>query len=210
MVWLRGHARAWRTAALALFVVSICGPWAFDLIDIPAGSACAPPNIRLEGPSCGLPLPGLWLLAALSADLFYPLAAISTGSLSLVDWIRSLVVAIALALFLLPFLTTLVLAWKKDTGRWWWTIHLAGWSAALLFAILLVAAGLAQLHPALWGIWLYRLLAPAVLALELATRRQKKPAAAWPGSQGGEEHAGLRALWSKSIGRIAQARSRTK
>ncbi len=166
MAWLKEHVRTWRVVALILFVVSMCGPWVFDFLIVPAEYPCTPPSIRLEGNYCGTPLSGLWLLSVFSSDLISPFTNLRSGSTDLVDWARSLLVAAALALFLLPLLTTLVLIGKNAALRWR-AVHISAWGISILFALLLTSGGFTQLHLALWGVWLYRILAPTVLVLEI-------------------------------------------
>jgi hypothetical protein len=60
MSWLNQNARLWRIIILVLLVLTFIGPWGYDRINVPAQYECSPPNFRLEGDFCGMPLPGVW------------------------------------------------------------------------------------------------------------------------------------------------------
>ncbi len=48
MKWLKTHQRVWRLAILLLLLIAIAGPWAFDLVNVPAEYSCAAPYVRLK------------------------------------------------------------------------------------------------------------------------------------------------------------------
>jgi len=87
MSWLNENRNIVRVVILALFIVSMLGPWMFDVINVPAEYECDKPFVRLEGDFCGLPLSGIKSFT----------------------WFAGLP--------LIPFFTTLPLIWKKETPR---------------------------------------------------------------------------------------------
>ena len=58
MSWIVEHKRLWGIAILALLLLAILGPWAYDQINVPAEYPCSAPFIRLEGDFCGVPYSG--------------------------------------------------------------------------------------------------------------------------------------------------------
>jgi hypothetical protein len=58
--WLNEGKRIWRVITLAVLLLAILGPWAFDRTNVPAEFPCTGPHIRLEGDFCGIPMSGLW------------------------------------------------------------------------------------------------------------------------------------------------------
>lgn len=83
---------------------------------------------------------------------------------------RELLVGLAI-LPLLPFFTTLLLLWKKDT-RQVRTVHLVVWVLALILALLIFIPQINDPITRLWGLWLYILLAVSAIVIEyLASKK---------------------------------------
>jgi len=119
----------------------------FEQINVPAKYACGKPSIRLEGDFCGFPLSGFQFF--------------------------SLFILVGLSLLLLiPFFTTLLVIWKKDSRRLQ-TINLSMWSLALILALLLFVLQLQDKVFYLWGLWLYIVLAICTLIVEMIIRKAK-------------------------------------
>jgi len=119
----------------------------FDQINVPAEYACDKPFIRLEGDFCGSPLSGFQFF--------------------------SLFILVGLSLLLLiPFFTTLLVIWKKDSRRLQ-TINLSMWSLASILALLLFVLQLQDKVFYLWGLWLYIMLAICTLIVEMIVRKAK-------------------------------------
>jgi hypothetical protein len=119
----------------------------FDQINVPAEYACDEPFIRLEGDFCGYPLSGLQFFSLFT------------------------VVGLSL-LLLIPFFTTLLLIWKKDSLRLQ-TINLSVWGLALILTLLLFVIQLKDKVFYLWGLWLYIVLAICTLIVEMIIRKAK-------------------------------------
>lgn len=171
MNWLNRTQRFWRAALLALLVVSLAGPWVYDQINVPARYPCDPPNIRLEGDFCGLPI---------SAAYYYSSFILQAGAvagqavrLSLDP--SALLFLLFLALLAMPVASLLLLVLRRHGGR------LRGLNlAALLLACLplaLLGLGPEEMPwPGLWGYWTYAGTIACALALEtLALRSRRKP-----------------------------------
>ena len=147
MPWINENRNFIRSLILILFVATLIGPWMFDQINVPAEYACDKPFIRLEGDFCGSPLSGFQFF--------------------------SLFILVGLSLLLLiPFFTTLLVIWKKDSRRLQ-TINLSMWSLALILALLLFVLQLQDKVFYLWGLWLYIMLAICTLIVEMIVRKAK-------------------------------------
>jgi hypothetical protein len=147
MSWINENRNFIRSIILIVFVVTLIGPWMFDQINVPAEYACDKPFIRLEGDFCGTPLSGFQFF--------------------------SLFILVGLpVLLLIPFFTTLLVIWKKDSRRLQ-TINLSMWSLALIPALLVFVPQLKDKGFYLWGLWLYIVLAIGTLIVELIIRKAK-------------------------------------
>jgi len=167
MNWLKSHKRIWRTAVLTLLMLALLGPWAFDLLSVPAENACQPPTVRIDSRFCGDPMSGLTAVFSMLPQGFAFLSALVTGTLNAArpgnEWLT--------LLFWLPLLVLLSLAllvvWPKLRG--WLAFHLA------FLALTAVAAGVyMSFIPAdrigmVWGLWLFLAATLAALALELSS-----------------------------------------
>ncbi len=132
--WFIRYKHALRLAILALLIISLLGPWMFDLINVPAEYPCDEPFVRLEGDFCGYPLSGFFALYLLP---------------------------------ILPFLTTVLLIWKKETPSLR-TINLVAWIITLIptVFIFLETQRSGQVLR-LWGPLLYILVAVSAIIFEI-------------------------------------------
>ena len=154
-----------RMTLLILLVISMLGPWMFDLINVPAEFTCSEPNVRLYGDFCGLPLSGFEFFKLFVGGFFYMLFTLTTGSF--VNDPRELLVGLFI-LSLIPFITSLLLLWKKETRRLS-TINLIAWILALfppLVMFVLLAVQRSGYIFRLWGLWLYILVAIGAVVIE--------------------------------------------
>ncbi len=175
MNWLKSHKRIWRTAILAVLIVAVLGPWAFDLLSVPAENACQPPTVRIDSQFCGIPVSGLTAVFNTVPQGFAFLSALVTGNLNAARlgnaWLT--------LLFWLPLLALLSLVllviWPKLRG--WLVFHLA------ILALTAVAAAVyTSFIPAdrigiVWGLWLFLAASLAALALELSSLAGKQKTA---------------------------------
>jgi len=155
---------------LALFIVSMLGPWMFDLINVPAEYECDKPFVRLEGDFCGLPLSGIKFFTWFAGGFFQIIVGLMTGTFT--GRSRELIVGFSI-LPLIPFFTTLPLIWKKETPRLR-TINLVTWILALIptVFIFLETQRSGQVLR-LWGPLLYILVAVGALTVEILIQRGK-------------------------------------
>jgi len=153
--------------------MSLMGPWMFELINVPAEYSCDKPFILLHGDFCGEPMSGFqffsWFAGGFIVIVVELLRGIFTGSA------REFIAALSL-LPLLPFFSTLLLIWKKDSHQLQ-TINLIAWGSACILTLIIFIFQLRDQPIRLWGLWFFLGLAATVLILEvftLPTRRIPK------------------------------------
>jgi len=157
----------WRRIVLALFILSLLGPWMYDRLNVPAEYSCGKPSFRLEGDFCGYPMSGFHALAWSIGGFFYMVVDLIQGDFF--GQTRELLVG--LFLFpILPFFSTLLLIWKKDSHRLQ-IINLFAWGLGCILPLLILILewNLQTIH--LWGLWLYIVLAISALIFETSTLR---------------------------------------
>lgn len=173
MTWRRERMRIWRTGFLALFLVALVGPWVFDPVFVPGEDPCTPPFIRLERDFCGLPMSGIRLVGWMSIGSASETTGLITGTTPLERWWRGPLISLALAVILLPFFTTLLLALLRES-RHWQPVNLAAWALAGGFVLVIILFGPSQNHASLWGLKVYLGLAAAAFILELSMAARQK------------------------------------
>ena len=153
------NKRTWRTAALILLAIAMLGPWAYDLINVPAQYSC---DVRLEGDFCGVPIS---LLMGLGA-LFGSFLGILSGDIAIGQDPFTLTLPLMLLVFIMPMFTNLYLLRHNEQARWQ-VFNVTAWGLAAIAAG--VYLGLSGLRPHVlpWGVLLYVVVALGVLALEL-------------------------------------------
>jgi hypothetical protein len=175
MTWFRNHLTVARLCILALLIIALLGPWAFDLLSVPVESACQPPTVRIDSRFCGYPMSGLTAVFSMIPPSFALAASLVTGKLNVLhlgnEWLT--------LLFWLPLLALLSLAlriaWPKLRG--WLGFHLA------ILGLAAVASGVyISFIPAnriwiVWGLWLFLTAALAALILELSSLMGRQKAA---------------------------------
>lgn len=155
-----------RVVVLLLFIPALLGPWAFDQINVPAEYDCSP-FIRLDGDFCGMPMSGIQFFQLWVGGFFYMLFELISGKF--MGQGQEFLVVLAI-LPLLPFLTTLLLLWKKD-ARQLRTAHLVAWALALVLTSLFFIAQINDSVAGLWGVWFYILLAVGAILIEYLAAR---------------------------------------
>jgi hypothetical protein len=184
MSWIVEHKRILRAAVLVLLLLAMMGPWAFDLINVPAGYACSAPFIRLDDNFCGTPLSGLWLFRPLVAEFVSASAGVLSGAMLFREWARGILFALLQSLLLLPFLSTLLLVLRGDR-RWLQVFNLVAWALAAGVGLLIGLYSFPRWYWGLWGIWLYFGLVAGVLVMEIVilfASRRSAPVDLSPGS----------------------------
>lgn len=156
-----------------LFVISMLGPWIFDLLNVPAQYPCGKPSVRLYGDFCGYPMSGFEIIKFTNGGLFYILDQLIKGNFA--GRIVDLIFPFSTWLLILPFFSTLLLIWNKNSRRLQ-TINLIAWGIAL-FVILTVfilqtrEELFVRTFYLLWGIWLYILVATGTIIIEVLVLR---------------------------------------
>ncbi|MDX1377434.1 MAG: hypothetical protein R3307_01195 [Anaerolineales bacterium] len=154
-----------RIAILMLLAISMPGPWMFDLINVPAEFTCSEPHVRLYGDFCGLPLSGFEFFKLFVGGFFYMLFTLTTGSF--LNDPRELLVGLPI-LSLIPFITSLLLIWKREPRRLS-TINLVAWILALIPTLFMFVFMVVQRNGyvlRLWGLWLYVSVAISAVVIE--------------------------------------------
>jgi len=172
MSYLDANRNIVRAVILALLIISLLGPWMFDLISVPAEYPCDEPFVRLEGDFCGLPLSGFQFFKWFTGGLLYIIVDVVKGTFT--GRSRELLAVLSL-LPLIPFVTTILLLWKRDTPRLQ-IINLVAWILALIPTLTIFIFQIKDQAFRLWGLWLYILLAVSALTVEMLIRR-------WEGSK---------------------------
>ena len=168
MSWINEHKHVWRVSILVLLLVSIIGPWTFDLIWVPSEYVCSAPNIRLDGDYCGIPLSGGWIFGGMVNAFIYASAGLVTGTMVFIEWIREALYSLLVFLLVLPFFSTLLLILRGDRRRLQ-VFNVAAWGLAAGIGLLIGMFSYPKLYWALWGIWLYIGLTSSALILEVLT-----------------------------------------
>lgn len=160
--------RIWLGVALALVIAGLVGPWAFDRINVPAQYECSPPNIRLEGDFCGMPVRGVWVISVTADALRGLPAAWARGEPGLSGGVREILLAAVPLLLALPVVTSLVRLLRHDSRRWA-MLNVAAWLLSLLLAGPILAAGVFErwMPFSVWGVWLYASVAVGMTAFEI-------------------------------------------
>lgn len=175
MLWIINHPRAWRKATLFLMVAAFLGPWVFDRIHVPAEYACDPPFVRLEGDFCGVPLPGTWMVFALSSEFVNLISRLIMGRLGFAESSRGLMIILLAIVFLLPAISTFLLIVRGNHRRLQsFQIGVLCLAGSLMLWVLSATPDLRIGR--LWGPWLYTGVVFSVLILEaLVFARGKGP-----------------------------------
>jgi hypothetical protein len=167
-----------RKLALTLFIISMVGPWAFDLLAVPAKFPCSAPSVRLNGDFCGYPMSGFVSFVWASGSFFYILEDLIHGNIA--ARIPEFITLIQVWMIVLPFFSLLLLLWNKNSPRLQVinliVLGLACLSALTIFIQQSDRDQLVNLSYLLWGVWLYILAAIAAIIFEtLAFRSMIKP-----------------------------------
>ena len=153
MIHLVKNRRTWRAAAVILLVLALSGPWAYDLLNVPAQYLCNAPNVRLQGDFCGRPIS---LLSASGVIVASPIIFI-------------------LPFFTLPIFTTLPLL-RRDEKEHHKTFNTIAWVLAAVASTLFLGLSAFGPYAPPWGLLLYVVVTFTVLVLErLPPMQSSKP-----------------------------------
>lgn len=168
MSWINENRNFIRAVAWLLSLLALLGPWAFDLIHVPAEYTCDKPFIRLEGDFCGYPMSGFQLLMYYGIGFFHILAQLIMGTFS--GRGRELFMVLFL-LPLIPLFSTPILIIRKISHRLQ-TINLVAWGAAAALSLTIAVFQIKGQALQLWGLALYTALAVIVFIVEVLVRMQ--------------------------------------
>ena len=169
MSFIAGNKVWWRTLVLALFIISMLGPWMFDLLNVPAQYPCGKPSVRLYGDFCGYPMSGFEVIKWANSGFLYFLDELLEGNIA--GRIINLILPLYSWLIILPFFSILLLIWNKNSRRLQ-TINLIAWGLACILTLTLFILQTKErqfIHTfyLLWGIWLYILIAIGTIIFEI-------------------------------------------
>lgn len=163
MSFLMENKTLWRGVILLLIIVSMLGPWAYDRIHVPAEYPCSPPNIRLYGDFCGMPMSWFSGFLLFAGDFFHILRQLITGSFT--GRGRELLALVFLILPILPLFSSLLLLKRKDPSRLL-GFHLIAWGLGCIFPVFILVFQPNVSTLLLWGPWLYILVAICAVIAE--------------------------------------------
>ncbi len=157
---------------LMLLLVAIMGPWTYTSDGVPPAEWCRAPLILLENDRCVRLVSGATVLTFMAGAFLSMSVGLVTGATVLPDRAREFIgvflFVMLLFLLVLPFFSTLLLIWGRDSRRLR-VFHLMAWGLAAVLGLLLalLAVSGSGLYSELWGIWLYSGLAASTLTLEV-------------------------------------------
>jgi hypothetical protein len=161
------------TLVLALFLVSMLGPWMFELIPVPAQYACATPSVRLYDDFCGYPRSGFETIKWFGRGVSYILGELIKGNFA--EPIHALIFLICALVVVLPFFSNFLLIGKRNSPRLQ-TMNVIVWGVACLptltmFILQTHRGQFVQLFYLLWGLGLFILLAMSTMLVEIVVVR---------------------------------------
>jgi hypothetical protein len=160
------HYRQWRIAFLVLLLITLIGPWTFDLIWIPSDHFCDPPYLQLNEDYCGIPLSGIWQFRW-GLDIYIESGAgLVTGKLEFGDWVREFLFSLLLLSPSLPLINTLLLILRGDHS-FRRALTFIAWISAVAFGLFWGLNNFPRMFWLVWGVWLYTGVAICALILEI-------------------------------------------
>ena len=155
-----------------LLLVAIMGPWTYTADGVGPAEWCRDPNILLENGRCVRLVSGATVFTFMAGAFLSMSVGLVTGATVFADRAReflgvSLFMTL-LFLLVLPFFTTLLLVWGRDSRRLR-AFHLMAWGLAAVSSLLLLLL-VPESRLCLgwfWGIWLYIGSAASTLILEV-------------------------------------------
>lgn len=163
----------WRAAALLLVIVAMFGPWAYDLISVPAQYPCDAPFVRLQGDFCGQPVA---LLSAGPGAILGAIVDALTANIAPAYWLPRVPVMFAMIFVFVPPLTIFVLLRHNEPGRWQ-AINVVVLALAATGAAVYLILQRPRPYAPPWGGLLYVVVVLLLLALELLVLRRSRASA---------------------------------
>lgn len=163
-LWFVKHKNILRQVALVLLIISLLGPWGYDLLNVPAEYPCEWPVVRLYGDFCGMPMSWFSGFLLFAGDFFHILWALITGTFT--GRGRELLGVFLFTVPILPLFSSLLLLKKKDPSRPR-GFHLFAWGLGCIFPVFILSFQPNVPILLLWGPWLYLLVAVGAVVLEI-------------------------------------------
>lgn len=174
MSWIYEHQRTLRIALLIVMAVALLGPWGYDRINVPAKYECSPPNIRLYGDFCGIPLPGIQLVFFVICGLFSISFSVLTGEYAFSERMQELFFVWLFLLPILSIISTLLLILRGNKPRRQ-LFTIIAWIFSIGVGLFIGLTHNPKMFWALWGIWLFVALAICALILEIIAFKKRSP-----------------------------------
>jgi hypothetical protein len=111
-----------------------------------------------------MPMSWFSVFMLFAGDFFHILWTLVSGTFT--GRGRELLGVVFLALPILPFLTTVLLIWKKETPSLR-TINLVAWILALILTLTIFILQINEQSFRLWGLWLYIVTAVGAVIIEI-------------------------------------------
>jgi hypothetical protein len=159
----------WRGLILLLLVVSLLGPWMYDLLYVPGEYPCEWPVVRLYSDFCGMPMSWFSAFFLFASGFFHIFWQLITGTFT--GRGREFLGVVLLTLPVLPLFSSLLLLKKKDSPRLR-RFHLIALGLGCVFPLLILFSQQNVNILLLWGPWLYILAAAGAFILEILIRRK--------------------------------------
>ena len=155
---------------LVLLLVAIMGPWTYTLDGVPPPEWCHAPLFLLGNGHCAGLVSGATIITFWNGAFFNINVGLVTGVTAFPERAREFLginlFMMLLFLLILPFFTTLLLTWRRDSKRLR-IFHLTAWGLAAILSWLLVASQPILRSGRFWGIWLYIGVTASALTLEV-------------------------------------------
>ncbi|MDX1437685.1 MAG: hypothetical protein R3335_12785 [Anaerolineales bacterium] len=155
-------SRGWRWLLLGLLLVALVGPWAYDVVHVPARYACSAPFTRLEGDFCGIPLSGFSIARMMAGSVLYSLTNLFSGDTGLA---RELLFGLGGIVLVLPLILSFYLILREGTRRIRYSLMIV-LGLAIGLGLLVGTSTLSGPIFGVWGVWLYTITAACALVLE--------------------------------------------
>jgi hypothetical protein len=168
MPWVKERKTVWRVVILVGVLLTLAGPWTFDVTWVPPEYSCSAPHVRLDNKYCGVPQSGARFLRFLVLGTIHATGRLVAGPGDFAQRARESLVGLILLLLVLPVFCTLLLVLIGD-HRCWQVFNSLAWGLAACFSLLMGVLTHPRLFWVLWGLWLYIALATIALILEVLT-----------------------------------------
>jgi hypothetical protein len=168
MLWIIEHKTAWRMVILVGVLLTLVGPWTFDVTWVPPEYTCSAPHIRLNSNFCGIPQSGTRFFRFLVLGSIHATGRLIGGPGDFGQRAREALVGLILLLLVLPTVSTLLLVVLGDHPRRR-IFNAVAWGLAACVSLFIGVFTHPRLFWVLWGLWLYIALATIAPILKLLT-----------------------------------------